>query len=195
MQSLLDHPLAQRAFAWAAAASPPDLPAEDHCPTRDIFRARVDSLRIALQRKGYPENRVPLVHAVLAEIGNNAFDHNTGNFRDIPGVFYGRTFDPSPLFIIADRGQGVLTTLKRVRPALASDKEALRVAFLERLSGRAPENRGNGLKFVRKTLLGDGLDLFFQSGSASYCVEQKQEQWEERPQAVPGCLAVLSFTA
>lgn len=195
MQRFFDHPLVQQAFAWASAEVPPDISGDDHCPHRDMFRARVDSLRITLLRKGYSERMAPLVHAVLAEIGGNAFDHNVGNFRDVPGVFFGRAFAPSPFFVIADRGQGVLATLKRVRPELRIDMDALRTAFLERITSRAPENRGNGLKFVRKTLLGDGIDLFFQSGTASYCVEQKQERWEEQTIAVLGCIAVLSFAS
>lgn len=189
-----DHPLMQAAFAWASATVPSDISTDDHCPTRDVLRARIDSLRITLQRKGYAETQVPLVHAVLAEIGNNAYDHNVGKWRDIPGVFFIRTLEPSPIFVIADRGQGIRTTLKRVRPNLDNDRDALHVAFLEHITGRAPEHRGNGLKFVRKILCSDGLDMLFQSGTAAYCVQEKQEQWMEKTPAVPGCIAVLSFT-
>jgi len=49
--------------------------------------------------------------------------------------------------VLADRGQGVLTTLKRVRRELTNSSEAIRVAFTETISGRYPETRGNGLKF------------------------------------------------
>jgi len=35
-------------------------------------------------------------------------------------------------------------------PELSTDEEAVRTAFTKVVSGRAPESRGNGLKFVRK---------------------------------------------
>jgi hypothetical protein len=31
-------------------------------------------------------DKLTLADAVLSEIGNNAFDHNVGNWRDVPGV-------------------------------------------------------------------------------------------------------------
>ncbi len=54
--------------------------------------------------------------------------------------------------IIADRGRGIMETLKKVKPGLANDMDALTVVFTERISGRAPEARGNGLKFVYENI-------------------------------------------
>lgn len=42
--------------------------------------------------------------------------------------------------VLADRGLGILETLKQVRPTLKTHIEAVNVAFTEILSGRAPEN-------------------------------------------------------
>ena len=44
----------------------------------------------------------------------------------------------------------------------------MRMAFEERISGRAPEQRGNGLKFVRKGIDGEKQRLFCLSGDAIY---------------------------
>ena len=150
---------------------------------------------IRLYKSGLQEDRLHLFEAVLSEIGNNAFDHNIGNWREIPGVFFGAETGKKPLFVIADRGQGVRTTLSRVRPDLTTDADALRVAFTERISGRAPERRGNGLKFVRRVLLNDGLDCWYGSGSAVYEVLGKQEVWKDADQPVPGCCAILCSTS
>jgi hypothetical protein len=135
-----------------------------------------------------------LLHAIIGEIGNNAFDHNIGAWRDLPGILFAWQCTPDACVVaIADRGQGILQTLRQVRSELRSHEEALHVAFLERLSGRAPERRGNGLKFVRSILLEDGLDLEFQSGDAHYAVVKHQEQWSNASKAVPGCIAVVSW--
>jgi len=65
--------------------------------------------------------------------------------------------------VLADRGQGILTTLKRVRPWLVNSNEAIRVAFTEMVSGRYPETRGNGLKFVRSIIIKNPFTLYFQT--------------------------------
>ncbi|MBI2340335.1 MAG: hypothetical protein HYU99_08235 [Deltaproteobacteria bacterium] len=68
--------------------------------------------------------------------------------------------------VIADRGQGILSSLKRVLPSLKDDQEALETAFEKKLSGRAPEKRGNGLKFVRGVIHGNSSKgLLFLSGN------------------------------
>lgn len=43
------------------------------CLSRDIFQAGLDNL--------YQETKNPLLIAVAGEIGNNAFDHNSGSWR------------------------------------------------------------------------------------------------------------------
>lgn len=190
----LKHPIIQAGFAWASASEPPEISKDDYCPTRDILDARLASIISTLTRKGKLEEQVLLMHALLSEIGGNSFDHNIGQWRDLTGVLFGRSFDEAPIFVLADRGQGIRKTLSQVKPTLGSHEEALKAAFLEHISGRAPEQRGNGLKFVREEILNDGIDLFFQSGTAMYQVVGKKEQWGSLARNVPGCLAVLSFT-
>ena len=70
------------------------------------------------------------------------------------------------MIVLADRGVGVLATLRRIRPKLETDGEALQVAFTEFITGRAPEHRGNGLKYVKDALAKSGASLTFQSGDA-----------------------------
>ncbi len=53
---------------------------------------------------------------------------------------------------MVDRGQGVLATLQQVVPQLTDAREGLRIAFTETITGRALEQRGNGLKFVIRSL-------------------------------------------
>ncbi|HLD71319.1 MAG TPA: hypothetical protein VI873_01740 [Candidatus Peribacteraceae bacterium] len=193
MQKSLSHPLSEQAITWVSSVKG-DAPhnAEQHSETRDMLRARIDSLTIRLLRQGIAEDRVRLLDAVLSEIGSNSFDHNIGQWRDISGVLFEITeTDEGILCVLADRGQGIRATLSRVRPGIMSDTEALRIAFTERLSGRAPEQRGNGLKFVRSVLLQDGIDLWYGSGTAVYAMETRQENWMDIRPPILGCCAIL----
>lgn len=135
-----------------------------------------------------------LVVAVAGEIGNNSFDHNLGKWPDIPGVFFGYNIFKKTI-VLADRGLGILTTLKRVRPSLDSDERALEVAFTEILSGRSPESRGNGLKFVRKIVSENPIGILFQTGNAELVLNKESNELSVRPSESPfrGCLAVISF--
>lgn len=192
---LLSHPLSLQAVAWASATQEPSaLTAHQWCDTRDTLRARIDSLTIRLLRQKIAEDRVQLLDAVLSEIGSNSFDHNIGQWRETPGVFFDtEETENGILCVLADRGQGILKTLSRVRPDLKSHPEALHVAFTERLSGRAPEQRGNGLKFVRTVLLQDGIDLWYGSGAAAYAVQEGTEEWLRAVAPILGCCAILSL--
>ncbi len=193
MQQSFFHSLSSEALTWASTLKAPDNSAANHySESRDILRARIDSLTIRLLRNGVAEDRVRLLDAVLSEIGSNSFDHNIGQWRDASGVLFDSIETEGGLLcVLADRGQGILTTLGRVRPELTSDVEALRIAFTERISGRAPEQRGNGLKFVRAVLLQDGIDLWYGSGKAAYTVIERQESWSTTETPIFGCCAIL----
>ena len=66
------------------------------------------------------------------------------------------------------------------------------MAFTERISGRFPERRGNGLKFVRENVEEKKMHLTFISGNAKIELnaEMKIEEAEEN---VRGCLAILTM--
>src|SRR5436853_7648521 len=95
------------AFAWATATEPA-VPTETfYCETRDTFAAHIERLR-RKQQQEFPVGVADLLNAVTAEIGGNSFDHNLGQWRDIPGVYLADILsDDSGLVVMADRGQGI----------------------------------------------------------------------------------------
>lgn len=192
MQS--QHPLILQALQWAQTAERIEAPADSFCGTHDVMRARIDRMTRARLQSGVPENHAWLLDGILSEIGNNSFDHNIGNWPDVSGIFFAFDLISSPnVCVLADRGRGIKVTISNIRPDVSDDLAALRIAFLERISGRAPEKRGNGLKFVRSSILDDGIDLKFQSGLAQYSIESRKESWGTVDTPVRGCLAILSW--
>src|SRR3989344_1775984 len=153
------------ARVWAESPTAPELSPDQYCQTHDIFRARLDTMSVILGQNSAIKNIAPLIVAITGEIGNNSFDHNFGNWPDVPGIFFSYNTDKRTI-ILADRGLGIRATLLRVRPDLKDDINALMVAFTERVSGRAPEQRGNGLKFVHNVAIKYPLGVFLQSGTA-----------------------------
>ncbi len=156
------------AFHWVTSPSVTEPPQEVYCQTRDIVQAKVESVRTNLLQYGWDESTSSLVAAVLGELTSNAFDHNLGQWPDVPGCWFETTVEQQKFMaVIADRGQGVRSSLKRIRPGI-NDSEALRIAFTEHVTGRAPEKRGNGLKFVMNALREfPKANLTFQSGDAT----------------------------
>jgi hypothetical protein len=154
-----------RSFEWytASAVKKRD---KEICQTRDIFQARLDRLFKDYLKKIGDESSVALLSSIIGELGNNCFDHNLGQWRDIPGCWMDHGVREKLIWgVIADRGQGVLSSLKNVLPPLQTDQEAIETAFEKRISGRSPEQRGNGLKFVRNIINGrNDRGLIFFSG-------------------------------
>ncbi len=188
-----------RGRAWALAPGdrvPQD--SEEHCATRDVFTGRLDHVRIVLERTPVFHAIAPELIAAVGEIGNNAFDHNIGQWRDTPGCWFGWSLAEAEwIAVVADRGQGVLATLRRIRPELRDDAEALRVAFHEVISGRSPEQRGNGLKFVASVIAQhSGRALEFSSGGVQVRFASGSGGVEETQTAsdppIHGTLAVLT---
>jgi len=171
-----------------------ELPVTFYCSNSSIFQARLAKMQDALMRSGTFDFILPLIVAVAGEIGNNSFDHNLGRWPDIPGIFFGYDIGKRRV-VLADRGLGVLATLKRVRPELKNHLEALRVAFTEIVSGRAPEARGNGLKFVRQVVAENPISLFFRSGDAELRLKKDNDQLFITRSHINthGCFAVIEF--
>ncbi len=157
--------------AWVSARTAPKSPESWVCETRETFAARLPHLK-SFVKNGLPENLLPLVISTAGEIGNNSFDHNLGQWRDVPGCWFESQVTGRHLWIcIADRGQGIFQSLVKVHPHLADEQAALNAAFETIISGRAPERRGNGLKFVKKSLSmtpGGGLACISGSGRVFY---------------------------
>ena len=97
--------------------------------------------------------------------------------------------------MLADRGLGILETLRQVRPALPSHVAAVEVAFTEFISGRAPEKRGNGLKLVREVVTDQPFDLFYTTGDAEVRMKGADKIFRvTRGQRIlGGCLAKIEF--
>lgn len=180
---------------WAMAERG-ESPAPDfYCPSKDHFKSRLDRMEQELdERSPVLRDLGRLAVALAGEIGNNAFDHNIGNWPDVRGAFFAYDLRKH-LVVIADRGQGILATLRRVRPELETDRDALRVAFTEIVTGRAPEKRGNGLKFVRSVVAMAPIEVEFQSGRAAVRLHPKDRELQviDEEKALRGCLAVIQF--
>lgn len=183
----------QLAYDWVKVKPEEiDVQSEYYCQTRDVFQARLDKMTKNLV-KDIGEENTYIISAIAGEIGNNSFDHNLGNWPNISGIFFAYEFlDGKIKIVLADRGQGVLNTLKRVKPELSNDMEALNTAFTERISGRAPENRGNGLKFVKENVQEKKMHLIFISGNAKAELNEKMEI-TGTSENIRGCFAILSL--
>ena len=180
------------AYQWAKDDPPRKIDEKYYCETRDIFQSRLDSMvNLLLKNSKIAENDIYILSAIAGEIGNNSFDHNLGNWPDIAGAFFAYEFNKKELTVVlADRGRGILATLKRVKPELKDDEEALKTAFNEKISGRAPESRGNGLKFVKESIKQTKNHLTFISGTAKTELNEKMEI--SQAEKINGCLALIS---
>lgn len=164
-----------------------------YCQTRDEFQARLEKLQSVFGNK-VSLSAVSLLSAIAGEIGNNSFDHNLGNWPDIPGVFF--SYDlKEDIIVLADRGQGILATLKKVIPGLNNSGDALKVAFTETISGRMPEARGNGLKFVRSVVIENNFTLNFQTRDVYLYLKQNDKDVIVKKADLPiqGCFAIIGF--
>ncbi|MFH1720528.1 MAG: helix-turn-helix domain-containing protein [Patescibacteria group bacterium] len=182
------------AINWVCSSSPYVPASPYYCENIAVFQVKLSKLEKELGTIEDLFAIYPMLSSIAGEIGNNSFDHNLGNWPDLMGVFFG--YDLSRrIIVLADRGRGILQTLKRVRPELSSASEAVDVAFTEYISGRAPENRGNGLKFVKKAIIENPFSLIFQTGNAKLRLQQgdKELYIEEDPVSFRGCFAFVEF--
>lgn len=183
---------------WALSKNPIELEKKFYCPDVIQFQTKLTKFENKLKEIPSFKENYSLLTAITGEIGNNSFDHNIGSWTDIRGIFFAYDVDKKQV-ALADRGQGILKTLKRVRPDLKNDQEALRVAFTEKISGRSPESRGNGLKFVKKIITqknaGLNIKLHFQSGDAALNLETGNANLKilKTEMNILGCLALISF--
>lgn len=182
------------AKSWVASDSETEPRPDFYCPDSSIFQARLSRLESELGKIKELSAIFPLISAIAGEIGNNSFDHNLGNWPDMPGIFFAYDLGKKEV-VLADRGQGILTTLKRVRPELTNHQDALRVAFTEIVSARAPESRGNGLKFVREVAANNEISLFFQTGDALLKIQKQSFDLDIKKSIINfrGCLALIKF--
>lgn len=189
---LLTSDVIEMAHNWVQDRA--EFPKQFYCENSSIWQARLMRFENLLMNQPGYEQLFSLIVASVGEIGNNSFDHNLGKWPDEPGIFFGYDLN-KPLVVLADRGLGVLETLRQVRPDLKSHTEALRVAFTEVVSGRAPEKRGNGLKYVHNIMLANPLSLFFTSGDAEARIQEPDKKFIVTRSHIltRGCLATIKF--
>ncbi|OGH62869.1 MAG: hypothetical protein A3G34_16710 [Candidatus Lindowbacteria bacterium RIFCSPLOWO2_12_FULL_62_27] len=151
---------------WFAAAELASY-APEVSESRDVFQGRLERVVADPGVARMDTQSLSLILAVTGEIGNNCFDHNLGQWRDQPGCWFGLSSTAESVVIwVADRGQGFCSTLRRVLPDIGSDQNAIEIAYEQVISGRYPERRGNGLKFVRNVINGNpDKGLYCCSGS------------------------------
>lgn len=184
--------LMQFASEWIQDGAP--FPSTFYCPTSSIFNARLTKMEHALMREPGFEKLYSLIVLITGEIGDNSFAHNLGKWPDTAGIFFGYDL-AKRIIVLADRGLGILKTLRQVRPQLPNHVAAVEVAFTEFISGRAPERRGNGLKLVREIVTDQPIDLFYTSGDAEVRMQGSDKVFRvtRGPRIVRGCLAKIEF--
>jgi len=152
---------------------------------RDVFSARIQSYIL--------ETNKYLEAAIIGEIGNNTFDHNYIFQQNLPWGVYCNLSYKEKYIALVDYGMGVRQSLGSVLPSIGSDVEAVETAFTKRISGRSPEQRGNGLKFVSETIQENNWHLYFQSGSGSCSIDGHGINFFEKTPSITGCLAILDL--
>lgn len=151
--------------------------------TRDVFQARIDRFSLSTQRY--------LEAAIIAEIGNNTFDHNfIFDEKHTRGAFF--YYDEKETVVLADFGQGIKNSLKNVYNP-ESDLEALKLAFQEHVTSRNKENRGNGLKFVSENIISYNYELYYQSGIGCCHIDKNGMKFYNTSTSIIGCLAIIKF--
>lgn len=191
IELFLNDPVAL-ARQWVLSSSPKFPEAEFYCKTRDVFQARLENFQHKLT-KLTDIRTSSLIVAITGEIGNNSFDHNIGNWPDMLGTFF--SFSPKREIVLADRGRGILATLGRVDTTLETHKQALTIAFTKTISGRSPEVRGNGLKFVKNIVTSHPFELSFQTGNALLELSERKDRVNVKvvQETVCGCFAIIKF--
>src|SRR3989338_5063337 len=150
---MADIPDFKSALRWFTSKKAEKTPSV--CETRDLFSARLSHF-IPLQKTGLPKEDLPLVISTSGEIGNNSFDHNMGQWKDVPGCWFEIQTTRHRLWVlIADRGQGIYRSISRVVLDIPDEGSAVKMVFEKQISGRAPEKRGNGLKYVKSIITDD----------------------------------------
>jgi hypothetical protein len=142
---------------------------ENFCKTRADFNGRLASYEANL-KDVFSEDCLYLVTSSLGEIGNNCFDHNLGFWQSEAGCLFIRE---KTFCIICDRGRGIKQSLSSVYTLTEEDTNYVNIAFSKVITGRAPEKRGNGLKFAKKNILSCGLGLLCLSEEAPFLIGKK----------------------
>lgn len=176
------------------AASHKEFSEQFYCQNSGVFQAHVTKMGGLMMENKNAKGLFSLLTSIAGEIGNNSYDHNLGQWPDTPGIFFGYDLDKKQI-VLADRGLGILKTLKRVKPELDDHEQALKVAFTEIISGRKPEARGNGLKYVRNVIANNPINLVFQTGDAKLILSGDSADLDIKKvkENIRGCIALITY--
>ncbi len=158
------------ALEWASQSRPEEPPADFYCRSVDVWQGRFTKIAPTLIRAGIHTDIAALFASMVGEIGDNCFTHNAPGWIDIPGCWLEYHIEGNQIQCwISDRGRGILNSLKAALPSLETHREALLASLTKRISGRTPEKRGNGLKYVVEVLTRLPVGVFtLQTGDASF---------------------------
>lgn len=184
--------LFQLAKDWAISEK--EIPEQFYCQNSGVFQARITKMETLMIENKDANKLFSLLTSIAGEIGNNSYDHNLGQWPDIPGIFFAYDLNKKQI-VLADRGVGILETLRKVKPELKDHEHALQTAFTEIISGRKPESRGNGLKYVKSVVSGNPINLMFQSGNAELLLKGGSTNLDIKKveKNIRGCIALISY--
>lgn len=171
-----------------------EFPDQFYCQNSGVFQTCITKMGGLMMENKDAKSLFSLLTSIAGEIGNNSYDHNLGQWPDTPGIFFGYDLNKKQI-VLADRGLGILKTLKRVIPELKDHKQALKVAFTEIISGRKPEARGNGLKYIRSVISKNPINLIFQTGNAKLILNGGSADLDIKTveEDIRGCIALITY--
>lgn len=129
-----------------------------HCFYRDDFNARLSRFLSIFRNFGLNEEDSSKATALVGELGNNVFDHNSGSWpTTVVGCIIAAQHYPNLRKIevtVGDPGIGFYGSLKAAFPALLNDIEAIKKGLAGN-TGRIGEVRGNGLRLIQQWTIQD----------------------------------------
>lgn len=162
---------------------------------QDEFNAKLENFLRMFTDYGFSVSNAHRATALVGELGNNVFDHNSGNWpTDISGcIIASQNYPERELIKIAvgDPGIGFKQSLKAAFPNLPNDMAAIKKG-LAGFTGRVGEDRGNGLKLIQEwTLNNFSGNVIIQSGKGFVEVKQKGTFGHEVPKILGTIASVV----
>lgn len=132
---------------------------EEQADAQMAFRFRIKN---AAMRAGFQSTTAGGLSAAYWEMAENATLHSGAPRSALAGYFWSeRRFE----FVVADAGQGVMSSLKPSYPSLKDHGAALRLALEDGVSRFGPAaNRGNGFGTLFRKLVGLNGSVRLRSG-------------------------------
>lgn len=162
---------------------------------QDEFNAKLENFLRMFTGFGFSVSNAHRATALVGELGNNVFDHNSGDWpTDIAGCIIACQNYPKRKLIeiaVGDPGIGFKQSLKTAFPDLPDDVAAIKKG-LAGFTGRVGEDRGNGLKLIQKwTLNNFSGNVIIQSGEGLVVVKQKGTFGREVPRILGTIASVV----